>query len=162
MLKPFPPLRELQADETGWGFYFCSQREVRQGRTGEFLSLTLKDASGSVQARVFDNASTLKNEFDAGEFVKVQGRANLYNGQMQMVVDRIRRVNPDQDRKDGFREEDCVPASPRPLDEMWREMTTLVAGVSNPFVKTLLERIVQANEAQLRIWPAAQTIHHAD
>lgn len=161
MTKTFPPLRELVPDETGWGFYFCSSKDVRQGRTGEFLSLTLKDASGSVPAKVFDNASTLKSEFDAGEFVKVQGRSNLYNGQMQLVIERIRRVNPEQDRKDGFREEDCVPASPRPLDEMWVELMTLIAGVRDPFVRALLERVAQQNEAQLRIWPAAQTIHHA-
>lgn len=158
---PFPPLRSVEPDTYGWGFYFCAQKDVRQGRTGEFLSLVLKDASGSVQARVFDNASTLKPEFDAGEFVKVQGRAGLYNGQLQLVVDRIRRINPEVDRKDGFREEDCVPASPRPLDEMWAELQALVAGVANPFVQALLRTIVDRHGEALRIWPAAQTIHHA-
>jgi 3'-5' exoribonuclease len=161
MANAFPPLRELKSDESGWGFYFCASKEVRQGRGGEFLSLTLKDVSGSVQARVFDNVATLRSEFEAGEFVKVQGRANQYNNQMQLVVDRIRRVNPDQDRKDGFREEDCVTASPRPLDEMWREFSALIADVGNPFVRALLERIARDHEAQLRIWPAAMTIHHA-
>lgn len=159
--KRFPVLRELQADEQGWGFYFCASRETRQGRTGEFLSIVLKDASGSVQARVFDNVATAKGEFDAGEFVKVQGRSSLYNGQMQLVVERIRRVNAEQDRRDGFREEDCVPASPRPLDEMWDEFTGLVAGVRDPFVRGLLERVSKDWESQLRVWPAAQTIHHA-
>jgi 3'-5' exoribonuclease len=157
----FVPLRDLKPDTTGWGFYFCASKEVRQGRGGEFLSLTLKDASGSVQARVFENAAAQKTQFESGEFVKVQGRASLYNDRLQLVVDRIRRVVPDQDRKEGFREEECVSASPRPLDEMWIELGTLVAGVSQPFVRALLERITREHEAQLRIWPAAQTIHHA-
>lgn len=151
----------MAPDAVGWGFYFCATKEVRQGRGGEFLSLTLKDVSGAVQARVFDNVTTLKAEFEAGEFVKIQGRASLYNDRLQLVVERIRRVLPDQDRKDGFREEDCVPASPRPLDEMWHELTGLVAGVASPFVRALLERITAEHEARLRIWPAAQTIHHA-
>jgi 3'-5' exoribonuclease len=159
--KKFPPLRELQPDAAGWGFYFCASRETRQGRAGEFLSLVLKDASGSVQARVFDNVSAAKDEFDVGEFVKVQGRSSIYNGQMQLVVERIRRVNLEQDRRDGFREEDCVTASPRPLDEMWDEFTALVAGVRDPFVRALLERVSRDWESRLRIWPAAQTIHHA-
>jgi 3'-5' exoribonuclease len=159
--KKFPPLRELQADDSGWGFYFCASRETRQGRAGEFLSLVLKDASGSMQARVFDNVAAAKEEFDAGEFVKVQGRSSVYNGQMQLVVERIRRVNPEQDRQDGFREEDCVTASPRPLDEMWDDFTGLVASVRDPFVRGLLERVSRDWESPLRIWPAAQTIHHA-
>jgi 3'-5' exoribonuclease len=157
----FFPLRDLKPDTTGWGFYFCASKEVRQGRGGEFLSLTLKDASGAIQARVFDHAASQKTEFESGDFVKVQGRASLYNDRLQLVVDRIRRVLPDQDRKDGFREEECVPASPRPLDEMWLELETLVAGVGNPFVRALLERIAADHKARLRVWPAAQTIHHA-
>ncbi len=156
-----PPLRELEPDTAGWAFYYCAAKEVRQGRAGEFLSLTLRDATGSVPARVFDNTATLKGEFDAGEFVKVQGRASLYNSQLQLVVERIRRVNADQDRKDGFREEDCVLASPRPIAEMWAELDAMVAGVRNPHVRELLQRVVRDNDAQLREWPAAQTVHHA-
>lgn len=156
-----PPLRELKPDTAGWAYYYCAAKEIRQGRAGEFLSLTLRDATGSVPARVFDNTATQKGEFDAGEFVKVQGRASLYNNQLQLVVERIRRVSPDQDRKDGFREEDCVLASPRPVAEMWAELEGLVAAVADPHIRALLERIVRAHETPLREWPAAQTVHHA-
>jgi 3'-5' exoribonuclease len=161
MLSPFPSLREIKPDEAGWGFYLCTNKDVRQGRNGDFMTLTLKDSSGSVQARVFDNVGVLRTEFEAGEFVKVQGRSNLYNGQIQLVLDRIRRVSPEQDRRDGFREEDCVPSSPRPLDEMWHELVALIAGVQDPHVRALLDTIATRHETQLRIWPAAQTIHHA-
>jgi len=37
--------------------------------------------------------------------VKAQGRTNMFNGRLQLVVDRIRRVHPEQDRPLGFREE---------------------------------------------------------
>ena len=57
---------------------------------------------------MFDDVENQKGEFEAGEFVKAQGRTNMYNGRLQLVVDRIRRVHPDQDRPAGFREEDLV------------------------------------------------------
>lgn len=44
---------------------------------------------------------------------------------------------------------------------MWAELQGLIANVGNPFIKQLLEKIVCANEAKLRLWPAAQTLHHA-
>jgi 3'-5' exoribonuclease len=156
-----PPIRQLTAESSGLGFFVCSQKELRPGRNGEFLSLTLQDASGRILARVFDDVERLKGEFEAGEFVKVKARANLYNGSLQLIVENIRRVHPEQDRKEGFREEDCVIASVRPVDEMWAELQSRIAAASNPFVKRLLERVVAAHEAQLRIWPAAQTLHHA-
>jgi 3'-5' exoribonuclease len=156
-----PPVRQLTADSAGLGFFLCTQKEARPGRNGEFLSLTLQDATGRIAARVFDDVERLKESFEAGEFVKVKARANLYNDRLQLIVENIRRVHVEQDRLEGFREEDCVMSSARPVDEMWAELQGRIAGVGNPFIKRLLEAIVAANEAKLRVWPAAQTIHHA-
>ena len=156
-----PPIRQLTSESTGLGFFVCTQKELRPGRNGEFLSLILQDATGRIVARVFDDVDRLKGEFEAGEFVKVRARANLYNERLQLIVENIRRVHPEQDRQDGFREEDCVIASARPVDEMWAELQGRIAAVANPYVKRLLEHIVAANEAKLRVWPAAQTLHHA-
>jgi 3'-5' exoribonuclease len=156
-----PPIRQLTADSSGVGFFVCTQKDVRPGRNGEFLSLTLQDATGRIVARGFDDVDRLRREFEAGEFVKVKARANVYNDRLQLIVENIRRVHPDQDRKEGFREEDCVIASERPVDEMWTELQGRIAKVGNPFIEQLLEKIVSANEARLRIWPAAQTLHHA-
>jgi len=139
----------------------CTQKDVRPGRNGEFLSVSLQDATGRITARVFDDVDRLKTEFEAGEFVKVRARANVYNDRLQLIVENIRRVHPEQDRKEGFREEDCVVSSPRPVDEMWSELSGRLARVGNPYIKRLLDTIIRANEAKLRVWPAAQTLHHA-
>lgn len=162
MLSPMlPPIRHLTADSSGLGFFVCTQKEVRPGRNGEFLSLTLQDATGRISARAFDDVDRLKTEFEAGEFVKVKARANVYNDRIQLIVENIRRVHAEQDRKDGFREEDCVISSQRPIDEMWAELQQRVASIGSPFIRQLVERVVCANEAQLRVWPAAQSLHHA-
>lgn len=156
-----PSLRQLAPDSVGIGFFLCTQKDVRPGRNGEFIALVLQDATGKVPAKVFDDVDRLKGEFEAGEFVKVRARANVYNERMQLLVDNIRRVHPDQDRSDGFREEDCVLSAPRPAGEMWAELQERVAGVRNAFLRQLLEQVLSANEEKLRIWPAAQTLHHA-
>jgi len=156
-----PPIRQLTADSSGVGFFLCTQKDVRPGRNGEFLSLTLQDATGRIVARVFDDVERLKGSFEAGEFVKVRARANLYNDRLQLIVENIRRVHAEQDRKEGFREEDCVMSSARPVEEMWTELQERAAAVRNPFIKRLLDAIVAANVTRLRIWPAAQTLHHA-
>jgi 3'-5' exoribonuclease len=156
-----PPIRQLRADAHGWGFYLCVAKELRPGRQGEFLSLTLQDATGRIAGRVFDDVENQKGEFEAGEFVKAQGRTNTFNGRLQFVVDRIRRVHADQDRPNGFREEELVMSAPRPIDEMWAELQAVIAAVRDPHVRALLERLTSAHEAQLRVWPAAQLVHHA-
>jgi 3'-5' exoribonuclease len=157
-----PFIRALAADLTGWAFFLCTQKEVRQGRTGElFISLTLQDKTGVVKGRIFNEAARLRDEFDSGDFVKAQGRTDLHNGRVQLVVERIRRVNPDQDKPQGFREDDCVLCAPRPVEEMWDELQELIAHVQDPFVRELLQRMTTEQAEKLRIWPAAQTVHHA-
>jgi 3'-5' exoribonuclease len=44
---------------------------------------------------------------------------------------------------------------------MWTELQQLVQSVANRHLRVLLGRIVADHEAQLRLWPAAQSIHHA-
>lgn len=155
-------VREIDGSASGWGFFLCARREIRTGRNGnEYLELVLQDVTGEIRAKVFQDVELAKQEFDAGEFVKVQGRGNLYNQRLELVLDKIRRVMPDRDRADGFREEDCIPASPRALDEMWQELEGRIASVADTNLRQLLQGMLNVHGDRLKIWPAAQTVHHA-
>jgi 3'-5' exoribonuclease len=157
-----PKLSALAIEDAGWGYFLCTYKEVRTGRSGsEFLFLSLQDASAQVVAKGMSDVDRYKSEFEAGEYVRVEGRGSLYNGQVQLVLSSIRRVNPEQDRLQGFREEDCILSSPRPIDEMWEELQSHLRGIKNDHIRILLNRIVTDNAEQLKIWPAAQQIHHA-
>lgn len=157
-----PRIAELSANLTGWAFYLCSRKDARSGRSGnEYLELFLQDASGEIRGKVFQDVELIKQEFDAGEFVKAQGRTNVYQGRMEIILDKIRRVLPDRDPADGFREEDCIRCAPRPVDEMWAELMSRLDSVHDPHLRALLLDIVQQNTERLRIWPAARQVHHA-
>lgn len=161
-LQRLGPIRELDGNASGWGFFLCARKELRTGRTGtEYLDLLLQDVTGEIRAKVFQDVSTIKQEFDAGEFVKVLGRGNVFNQRLELVLEKIRRVLPDRDREDGFREEDCIRSSPRPLDDMWEELAGRIASVTDPHLRQLLELIVERHGDRLRVWPAAQVVHHA-
>lgn len=155
-----PRIAELTGSSSGAGFFLCARKERRTGRAGTFLVLALQDASGSIDAKVFQDVDALAPQFEAGEFVAVQAKGNLFNQRLELIVDRIRRVIP-EDTKNGFREEDCIPCSPRPQDEMWAELTARVASVESPDIRDLLELILARHGDKLRIWPAARQVHHA-
>lgn len=157
-----PYIRMLAPELSGWGFFLCTHKEVRQGRGGElFISVSLQDRTGLLRGRIVNDVARLREEFDSGDFVKVQGSTGLFNGRMQMVIERIRRVNTDQDQGQGFREEDCVLSAPRTVDEMWTELEQLIMHVRDPFVRQLVQRITAHHAEKLRIWPAALAVHHA-
>jgi len=157
-----PKITDIDQQSAGWNFFLCARKDVRSGRNGgEYLDIVLQDVSGEIRAKVFQDVDAVKQEFDAGEFVKVQGRSNLYQGRVELILDRIRRVMPDRDAADGFREEDCIPCAPRPIDEMWQELQDRLAGVQDPGIRTLLTRIVDRHADRLKVWPAARQVHHA-
>jgi len=137
-------------------------KELRPTKIGgEFLDLRLQDASGQVVGRLFDDVNRYSAQFEAGDFVRVDGRAQTFNGQLQLKVSAIRRVHAEQDRREGFREEDCVLSAPRPIGDMWSELEARVAAVTHPSLRVLLRRVLDDHGAALREWPAAQVIHHA-
>ncbi len=157
-----PPIAEIDGAASGWGFFLCSQKDLRPTKNGgSYLSLMLQDATGEIAGKVFDGADSLNTQFNKGDFVKIQARGNVFKGQTELVIENVRRVNAAKDAADGFREEDCIPSSPRPLAEMWQELQARIAEVRRPELRALLERIIATHGERLRIWPAAVTVHHA-
>ena len=157
-----PKISDFDQNANGWGFFLCSRKDLRSGRSGtEYLDLILQDASGEIRAKVFQDVDTVKLEFDAGEFVKAQGRANLFHGHLEIILDKIRRVMPDRDRNDGFREDDCILSAPRPVDDMWAELIGRLQNVGQPALRALLLNVATENAERLRFWPAARQVHHA-
>ena len=155
-----PRIREIDASSNGTGFFLCARKERRTGRGGPFLVLLLQDVSGEIRAKLFQDVDAAELQFEAGEFVAVQGSGNLFNERLELVLEKIRRVSP-EDARLGFREEDCIPRSPRPLEEMWQELTARIESVADPRVRSLLVAIVDEHAERLRVWPAARRVHHA-
>jgi 3'-5' exoribonuclease len=160
-MQRLPRLNALTPDADGWGYFLCTYKELRPVRNGEILLFTLQDATGQIPAKLMDDVERFKDEFDAGEFVRVEARGTTFQGQTQLAVTHIRRVNPPQDRLQGFREDDCVLSAPRSADEMWDELKAHLQSVRDPHIRVLLNRIAADHETELRQWPAAQSIHHA-
>ncbi len=161
-MSRLPSIRELDESSAGWSFYLCARKELRTDRGGaEFLSVVLQDVSGQIGAKVFEDVATAGQEFDAGEFVKVLARGNRHRDRLELLVQKIRRVNAIQDRLDGFREDECILCAPRPVQEMWEELEGRVSAAANPWIRRLLATLLQEHEDRLRMWPAAVTVHHA-
>lgn len=161
-MNVLPRITELVAGTRGIGFYLCTRREEKATRNGSsFLILTLQDRTGRITAKVFDQVDEARKAFKEGDFVKIDGVVETYEGRREVVVSRIRRVDAEKDQAAGFREEDCVPTAPRSPDEMWVELQGRLDAVTDAGIRTLLARIVADHGERLKVWPAAQQVHHA-
>jgi 3'-5' exoribonuclease len=158
-LMKTPAVRELKPDEIANAVFLVQAKEIRQKRTGEpYLSLTLSDRTGEIEARMWDNVAEIMDTFERDDFIKVRGQLQIYNTRPQFIVHKLRRM---ADVEVEFA--DFFPASARNADEMWAELRAIVSAVPNPHLRALLEAFLDDPDisARFRVAPAAKSIHHA-
>jgi 3'-5' exoribonuclease len=94
------------------GVYACTRKALVSDRHGRrFLSLTLRDANTTIQARAFRNVAWLAANVDRDDIVRVTGHPTTFRGECQIEVASIERVAiPDPER--------LLPTAYRDLDEL--------------------------------------------
>ncbi len=139
--------------------FLVQSKDIRQKRTGEpYLSLTLSDKTGTIDAKMWDNVSAVTETFDRDDFVQVKGQVQVFQNRKQLTIHRMQFVS---DRDVDLA--DFLPASRRDIQEMFSELHGIVTGMSNPYLKGLLAAFF-ADEDIARAYrsaPAAKSVHHA-
>ena len=127
-----PPLVQVRAQPAGdliTGFYLLAKIETRKKKDGNpFLILNLQDATGSLEARIWDSFEEFSAAAKAGHAVKVEGRMDHYNGVPQLIVTRVR-VATDEEVPDATV---FLPHSPLPTEDAKAELAKLIGSVQNP------------------------------
>jgi 3'-5' exoribonuclease len=95
--------------------------------------------------------------FGKDDFLRVQGKASVYLGKMQLVVQDLARL-PDGEVDLA----DYLPVAARSTEELVGELRTRVGSLTDPHLRRLLEAFL-ADPAFLQLYataPAAKTMHH--
>lgn len=88
--------KDLRAGETVHTVFKVESRERHTSRSGKvWLAMTLVDRTGSVDARVFENVDAAEGAFTTGDYLLLKGRLGTFHGRLQLVVDRLERLDPE-------------------------------------------------------------------
>jgi 3'-5' exoribonuclease len=154
-----PSVSQLEPNQLVLGVFLVQQKDVRQKKTGEpYLSLILSDRTGELDAKMWDNAQEAIGLFERDSFIRVKGMLQTFQNRLQLTIHRLQPVAEAE-----IDIADYLPASKRDRDEMFAELRSWIAGMSNPYLKTLLETILAdpAVAPAYRTAPAAKSVHHA-
>jgi 3'-5' exoribonuclease len=152
-------ITDLAADQLVTTFFLLCEKEIRTGNSGKpYLRLLLGDRSGTMEARMWENFERDAAGVGRDDFVKIQGRVDLFNGRRQLKVDKLRRAEPGE-----IEIGDYYPHTKENVDQLAATLHEHVAGVQNPWLKQLLRDVVDdpAIAPRYRRAPAAKTMHHA-
>src|SRR5208282_1331029 len=151
---------DLQDGQAVTSLFLVGAKEIRTSqRSGKsWLALALRDRSGSIAAKMWDNFEAQAKTFEADDVVQIRGRVKLYNGQKEMTLEQIVPAAAHD-----YELADFVAHTKYDVEKLFGELAAAVAAVKNPWIKRLLESVVNdpAIVLKLKRAPAAMSMHHA-
>jgi 3'-5' exoribonuclease len=142
------------------GLFACTRKDRLMTRTGSpYLALELRDRTGVVPARAFQNADALAGRFERGDVVRVRGMVERFRDELVLELLEIARVS-ESDAVDPGR---FLPTAYRDLDELEGFLEHLAGEVFDRGYQSLLQGLL--GDASLRAaWrraPCSRNGHHA-
>ena len=148
-----------KGDRISGGVFLVEVANFKQTRNQKyFIQLSLRDSTGAIKAVRWEATEELYASFGVDDFLRVSGRVEEFQSQLQLVIDELERVLPETVDASLF-----LPVSDRDPGEMERELRAAVAEMTNPFLRELVLRVIDDPRILegLRRCPAGKALHHA-
>ena len=139
--------------------FLVAEKQLRANRNGNmYLQLRLSDKTGSVTGMLWNATDAIYNSFENGGFLRVQGTTQIYNGNLQLIVTRIEKANPDQ-----VDEQDFITVNSTEIDGLAKRLAEMLRGVNNFHLRNLAECFLvdETFMTKFTTAPAGVKNHHA-
>jgi len=152
-------VKDLQPGDKILQFFEIRSKDLRKTRAGQdYLELTVGDATGTISCKMWSDAlRKWGQDFNPGDFVKIEGRVEAYKERKQLVVEKIRVADiaeiPDPSS--------LVRASRSDPEALFEELKAIAGTLEPTELRQLIEDILETNAEAIKAFPAARMIHHA-
>jgi len=151
-------IKDLQPGQQIQDTYMVTQPVLRNTAKGDlYIAMFLSDKTGKVNSRMWQATQELYQSLPSEGFLAIRGKSELYQGNMQLVVNDVQVIEPDQ-----VRLMDYMPRTENNIGEMFDCAKAIVATIENQDLKRLTDAFFDDQELmkQFCIAPAAMQMHH--
>jgi 3'-5' exoribonuclease len=138
--------------------FLAAEKNLAYSQKGApYLNLRLRDRTGELDGKVWENALAWDKVFKKGDLIRIQARALSFKNAIQLSIIELRKV------EDGEVElADYFPVARGDLDQMFAGILDFVRQVKTPCLAALLQAFFgdEAIAALFRRAPAAKGFHH--
>lgn len=161
MSMPYPRINieDLKPKDEISSIYLVKYISLQEAKDKKkYLNIVLCDATGELEGRAWANAEVIFDSIQAGNYIKVSGRVNVFQGRMQFIINDFEKIND----KDIVPEEYQRKSAINP-DKMFMDLMAIVERLDDFYIRELLKAILNDTEInrRLKLWQAGKTIHHA-
>jgi 3'-5' exoribonuclease len=154
-----PSIAELGPGQRFSGVYACVRKDRLSARNGSiYLSLELRDRSGSLPARAFREVDRLAARFERGDAIRVAGKVERFRGQLVAEVEDIQSIEESELDPAEF-----LPAAYRDAEELEGFLEHLTREVHDAPLRQVVERVLftEPVASEFRRAPCTRAGHHA-
>lgn len=128
-----------------------------RNRPGYYLAFLLKDKTGAVDARVWEDSERVDHEISERDVVRVRGIVELYQQLPQVRVASIEKVEEGE-----YDWADLVPRTEQDVEALWRRVIDAIESVRNQYLSSLLRTFFDDPEfvEAFKNAPASLYLHH--
>ena len=149
-------VKDIKEDDFVNDLYLVKAKRTGQTKNGgAFLSLTLSDRTGDIEARVWENAEELGALFREGDIIQVSGRAGSYRSQIQLTLSGV--ALSEENDSSLFLE-----TTPFDTSDMMKELKSIIRGIKNAGLRDLVNAFLSDHNfiEKFKETPAAKNFHH--
>ena len=138
------------------GFYICVEKYLRYTKSGDlYIDLELRDITGSINAKIWDNVSELNSKFEKGDAVAISGHVESYLEHLQFIIRKINKATVQYYGRYGFDPSKIVPSSKKDPSKMWENLISIVKEVKRKELQRLIFLIYKSNKKKILIHPGS-------
>ena len=138
--------------------FLAGEKNLAYSQKGSpYLNIRLRDRTGEVDGKVWDNALAWDKAFKKGDLIRIQARALSFKNAIQLSIAELRRVEDTEvDLADFF------PVTKGDRAAMFAEILAYCGQVTNPCLSALLQAFFRDEKiaALFKRAPAAKGFHH--
>ncbi|MFH1351928.1 MAG: HD domain-containing protein [Pseudomonadota bacterium] len=150
-------IRDIKKDDQVCGPYLAKVKRLSLTKKGDpYLSITLSDCTGDMEARVWEKAEEFSSLFSEGDILEVEGAAGSYRNQIQVTLSNLRVARGDVDPTL------FLESTTRDIPEMMRTLKKILKEIQNSRLKALVDGFF-ADRHFVSLFnkaPAAKNFHH--
>ncbi len=115
--------------------YMVTDKQLRTNRSGNFyLQVELRDRTGSITARLWNANESQFRSFNEGDFLRVKGKVQLFQGSLQVLFTAFDRVDPSK-----VSLEDFVPRVEQDIHKLYDRLKQYLTKLGDLHLKALAE-----------------------
>jgi len=149
---------QIEPGETIDDIYIVREPILRSTTRGDlYIAMFLSDRSGQLNGRMWQATETIYRALPKPGFVHVQGRSELYQNSLQIIVNNISVVDAGKVNIDDF-----LARTDKDTTLMFKEIKKTVGQIKNSQLKALVEECLADAELMEKFCnvPAAMKLHH--